>query len=505
MKSLLFQLTLFTLFCCGIARGQGTLYTVENNGPRSQRVNIVFLSEGYTAASLPTFAGHVQSAVNYMFSREPWSRYRPYCNVYRIEVASVENGCDQGSANAIRNTYFSTGFNTPSITQLLTLSGNGTTLAYNLLNAHVPEYDVPVILVNDTKYGGSGGQISIASANYLSTQIVEHEIGHSFAGLADEYDTNYTQYTPAEAPNNTAQTSRALIKWKAWIDASTPVPTPETATYDAAAGLFEGSMYRTSGWYRPHNNSLMRSLNRPVGQINREQFVISFYDRVDLTDSRLPAGSSFNVTTSQSIPFSVVPKVPVGGNLNSQWFVDGISQAGAITPSFSVHSASLGNGSHTVKVRVSDPTPYVRSDPNLKLRQEITWNISLSNQLPANLATWRTAFGPDQGNPSGDGFVNLIKYALVLDPAKPIGLSQRPQAGYTRLIDADYLTLAIDRVVRRTDITYTVEVSSDLSHWESGAGSTAVIEDTESRLVVRDALPQSANSKRAMRLKITTL
>lgn len=44
---------LFLLLAIHSAVAQSTLYTVENNGPRSQRVNIVFLSEGYTAAELP--------------------------------------------------------------------------------------------------------------------------------------------------------------------------------------------------------------------------------------------------------------------------------------------------------------------------------------------------------------------------------------------------------------------------------------------------------------------
>lgn len=169
-----FSLILCLLVLHTSAWGVGTLYTVQDNGPRAKRINLVFLSEGYTAATLPSFAGHVTTAMNYMFSCEPWQQYRSYCNVFRIEVASVENGCDNGTAGVTKNTYFSTGFNTPAITQLLTLGGNGGTLAYDLLNTHVPEYDIPVVIVNDAKYGGSGGPISVASVNSLSSQIIEH-------------------------------------------------------------------------------------------------------------------------------------------------------------------------------------------------------------------------------------------------------------------------------------------------------------------------------------------
>lgn len=36
-------------------------------------------------------------------------------------------------------------------------------------------------------------------------------------------DTDTGFYTPSEKPNNTAQTTRALIRWNHWIEATTPV------------------------------------------------------------------------------------------------------------------------------------------------------------------------------------------------------------------------------------------------------------------------------------------
>lgn len=132
-------LLLLLLALCGALHAQtATLFTVEQNGSRAQRINLVFLSEGYTAADMPNFATHVNNAVNFLFAKEPWQQYRSYCNIYRIEIASNESGCDNGNtsgANGTRDTYFSSGFNTPSVTQLLTLAGTGSSRAYTLLNA----------------------------------------------------------------------------------------------------------------------------------------------------------------------------------------------------------------------------------------------------------------------------------------------------------------------------------------------------------------------------------
>ncbi len=375
----------------GPVRAQtATLFTVEENGSRAQRINIVFLSEGYTAAELPNFAGHVQTAVNFLFSKEPWQQYRSYCNVYRIEIASNQSGCDNGTssgAGGLRDTYFSTGFNTSSVTQLLTLAGTGSSRVYSLLNTHVPEYDVPVVLVNDTKYGGSGGSLSVASINSLSAAIVEHEIGHSFAGLADEYDTEYTSYTPSEKANATAQTSRDLVKWNYWIDSTTPVPTPETTAYDSFVGLFEGCMYRIAGWYRPHNNSLMRNLNRPCGAVNREQFVLNYYSRVSPIDASSPSTTSRSVTAVENLAFSVTPKVPSSGvALLTTWRVDGVLKANATASTFNIASDIIGNGTHTVTATVADPTTFVRRDTAGLLDDTVTWSLTLSNQPPPNAA-----------------------------------------------------------------------------------------------------------------------
>ncbi len=499
---------IFLLAAVHAAIGQSTLYTVENNGPRSQRINFVFLSEGYTTADMPNFAAHVNTAMNYLFSREPWSQYRSYCNVFRIEIASNQSGTDNGTVGGLKDTYFNSGFNNAGITQLLTIENLGPSRAFNLLNQHVPEYDVPIVLVNDTKYGASGGSIAVASVNSSSAQLVEHEIGHSFAGLADEYDAQYIGYTPSEKPNNTAQTVRNLIKWNVWIDATTPVEaptyTPETAQYDDLVGLFEGSMYRTTGWYRPHNNSLMRSLNRPVGNVNREQFVLSIYSQIDPVDGWTPAATSFSVNNFQHLSFSVTTKQSTLGSVQTRWYIDEQLVPDATTNSFEVISDALGNGAHTVRAQTNDITAFVRNDLYQLLKQNVSWSVTLTNQLPATISAWRAAYGNDTANPTNDGFLNLAKYALGTNPTHPIGSTQRPFVTLTPGAGSDrYLTLNVPRRTRRSDVTSDVEISENLATWNFGSGYTVTLEDRDDLLVVRDATPMGVGPNRSMRLRVT--
>ncbi|WP_461782448.1 M64 family metallopeptidase [Prosthecobacter sp.] len=503
---MILRLLLLLLMTVSLHAQTATLFTVQENGPRSERINLVFLSEGYTSAEMPNFATHVQNAVNFLFTKEPWAQYRSYCNVYRIEIASNQSGCDNGNTsgvNGLRDTYFNAGFNTPTVSQLLTLGSGGSTKAFNLLNSHLPEYDVPVVIVNDTKYGGAGGSISVASVNGSSAAVVEHEIGHSFVNLADEYDTEYLIYTPGERANNTAQTTRELIRWNHWIEASTPIPTPETGTYDALAGLFEGSMYRTSGWYRPHNNSLMRNLNRPCGQINREQFVLQFYSRISTHDGYSPVSTSSSVAAPAPLSFSVTPKVPSSGPvLNVTWKIDGTTQSGQAAASFNTLSDFIGNGTHTVSATLSDPTTFVRLDPSNLLKDTITWNLTLSGQIPATLGNWRTTYGSDSTVLTPDSLPNLIKYALGLAANVSANPSQKPVGSITSNNGQDYLTLTIPRRMRRTDATYIVQVSNDLITWNSGPGHTVIMVDSDTQLIVRDAVPSGGSTQRFIRLAV---
>lgn len=57
--------------------------------------------------------------------------------------------------------------------------------------AAVPNWDRILVLVNDITYGGSGGPLLGSSVHPQAPDIIRHEYGHSFTGLADEYDTPF--------------------------------------------------------------------------------------------------------------------------------------------------------------------------------------------------------------------------------------------------------------------------------------------------------------------------
>src|SRR5678816_2834011 len=68
--------------------------TLLDNGPPSNRLDIVFLGDGYTASELGTYAANVDTVLNYLLSIEPFSSYRTFFNAYRVDVVSNESGVD---------------------------------------------------------------------------------------------------------------------------------------------------------------------------------------------------------------------------------------------------------------------------------------------------------------------------------------------------------------------------------------------------------------------------
>ena len=307
-----------------------SLIPVYETGPRSERINFVVLSEGYTSPELTTkFPADATEAIDAFLRKEPFATYREFFNAYLISVASVESGADDPSEGIVRNTYFNASFDTAGIDRLLSIGSTGRSRANSLLGSLIPEFDIALVLVNDSQYGGSGGSIPVASTNGASAEIAIHEIGHSFGGLADEYTYNATEFTPSESVNATARTDRELIRWRHWIDPGTPVPTPDTNEWSGVVGLFEGAMYRSSGWYRPTRNSLMRSLNRAFEPVNEEQLVLRLYNRLPLVLDTSPPLGPVQIDTPGELNFNV-RTLARGGEHGAglSWYLNGTPIAG---------------------------------------------------------------------------------------------------------------------------------------------------------------------------------
>ena len=113
----------------------------------------------------------------------------------------------------------------------------------------------------------------------------------------------------------------------------------------------------------------------------------------------------------------------------------------------------------------------------------------------------------DLADPDGDGIVNLLEYALNLDPFTP-GRTGLPVTSTLAQGGAAYATLTYTKVKAATDLTYAVEVSADLVNWNGGSGYTADVgaldQGTTEQVTTRDLTAITpATPRRFMRLRVT--
>jgi hypothetical protein len=373
---------LLALVGSAFSQNIGELIKYQETGLRSRRVNLTVIGDGYQASERNLFLQHLETFVDVVVNKDlPLMEYSTYFNVYGIFVASKESGADDPSKGITRDTYFNANYN-KDIVRLLEIDD---AKAQAIINKFVPETDLQFCIVNSATYGGSGGRIAVA--NYTTPEIISHEVGHTFAALGDEYENSGSR--PWEAPNTTQITSRNLIRWKHWIDAATPIPTPKTSQYTNAMGLFEGAAYNPKGWYRPKQDCRMRTNGIPFCSTCAEAYILKMYDRISPIDSSYPPNAS-PLSMKRPAVFTVTPMRPLHYALKLQWFVDGILQP---KNTGEIFSGNLTDGRHRVMVRVTDTTKVVRLDSLGLLMDSLVWTADVAGGTEVN-PTWNVLPDP---------------------------------------------------------------------------------------------------------------
>lgn len=205
---------------------------IEKNGSPDEKVDVLFLGEGYTATEQEKCRNDVRRLAQGLFHVTPYKERRSDFNVWAICAPAPESGVSHPSAKQYRRTLFDSTFDVFG-TERYALSFNNR--AIRDLAAYAP-YEFLGIVMNEKEYGNGGifGQYASVSIDYPSgVSVFVHEFGHHFAGLGDEYYFNANvAYTPADQkiepwePNITALLDPASLKWKHLVVPGTPVPTP---------------------------------------------------------------------------------------------------------------------------------------------------------------------------------------------------------------------------------------------------------------------------------------
>jgi hypothetical protein len=213
-------------------RKRYTPIAVERHGDPKDKVDILLLGDGYTAAQCETkFRRDTRRMADVFFSVEPYKAHRKDFNIWGLCPPSPQAGISRPStgvhiATPVGATYDVFG----SERYVLTMDNR----AFRTIAANAP-YEFVEILANSNTYGGGGLYniyATVAVDNEWANYVFIHEFGHHFAALADEYYTSPVAYqAPAKIvepwePNVTALLDRNSLKWKDLATPGAPIPTP---------------------------------------------------------------------------------------------------------------------------------------------------------------------------------------------------------------------------------------------------------------------------------------
>jgi IgA Peptidase M64 len=289
------------------SRDAGALIKLHEAGNPEQKLDLLILGDGYTAAERGKFERDARRLMGVLFATAPFKERQGDINVWGLSPPSAQSGVSRPSQRIYRRSPIGTMFDAfDSERYILTFENK----AFRDIAANAP-YDVVEILVNSGTYGGGGiyGLYSTVAADSVwAPYVFVHEFGHHIAALADEYYTSDVAYLPAAdrvepwEPNATALLDPSALKWKDLVEPGTPIPTPwpkeeferytkdiqqkrrairaanrperemdelfrEEQKHDTAqlnqgpyagkVGAFEGANYEARGFYRPQSDCIM--------------------------------------------------------------------------------------------------------------------------------------------------------------------------------------------------------------------------------------------------------
>ena len=191
---------------------------------------------------------------------------------------------------------------------------------------------------------------------------------------------------------------------------------------------------------------------------------------------------------------------------------------GTLPPGLTLSSGGVLSGTATSAGSGNFPNITVTASNGTLPDAQQTFSLSAVTRV----ANYLGSFGLSGGNAALtfdydlDGISNLMEYALGLNPtvANPAGL---PIATIKNYSGTNYLSMTFTRSSVATDLTYTVQGSSDLINWSDLASSVGGAPTTGAGFVsetgaaplitveVRDTVPSNGTPglKRFMRLKVT--
>ncbi len=287
--------------------------------------------------------------------------------------------------------------------------------------------------------------------------------------------------------------------------------------------------------FNPHPHPVMYLSELQLGSlildINGNRLDAKFISSTGAIDDYFSIENGPLVTVSTPVPdaaeygpvagqFSIARSGSTASPLSVQASIGGTAPGSRYAPITVPVTIPAGAASQTVNVTPQPDsiaqgaqTVTLASDANLAYRLgAVSSGVVTILDAPAGappIAWWHLAkFGieanneairSDSADPDHDGIVNLLEYALDLDPLipSPRGMPAGDASGA-------YLTLSVQKNAAATDVIFSVQVNDDLANAAGWiASGTTVLQETPILLEVRDNVPINNAPHRFIRLMVT--
>ncbi|MCB9662740.1 MAG: hypothetical protein H6732_01410 [Alphaproteobacteria bacterium] len=368
------------------------LQTLPLHGPApwstpDRQLDLVVLSEAYTAGEQARFEADARAFVTHLLSLEPWSTFPDLLAVRAVFVPSADAVLDDLEGEDLRRTAFECTYgcglegvatsrlvccDEPTVIEAATRTGEGT--------------DGILVLSADPRFGGSGGATYAVAytGDDEALRVQAHEVSHTLVQLWDEYELGVA-VTPDDLPRspNCAAADAALpwhrwlaaaVDWTAWhaaLDAGDPTACDGRALAPGEVCAFPGCSFPElvrptadactmrslqDRWCPVCQEAIVRRLYRALG----EGFVLE----VDPDPTRPVVLGDAPTTFTATVPHGDLP-------LAWSWTLDDLPVGTG--SSLTLERGALGGG--LLRVEVRDASGFVRSDPGGVAVRQQTWQV----------------------------------------------------------------------------------------------------------------------------------
>jgi hypothetical protein len=300
----------------------GEVKKLYYNNPNG--VNIVVLGDGFDQKDLKEggrFDIDAKRGIDHLFTVEPFKSYKQYFNIYLVYAESLKSGVTADHFYASNYDTQFKAFYRPGIFADINW-------AYHYAEKAVANDKISamILIANIDEFGGTTYERASVITNQVNFEhTLVHELGHSFAGLGDEYIFESNAVRPVSQvkfyPNLDTTGDIKQVKWAHFFENNTK--------YNHVLGAFAGGYFREEGVYRPEQTSVMREVStlsfnapsreaivRKIHQVvgipfNFQEFLKS--DEASINPSFFIGTSSFKLPASDFIGKEEVERIMKNG------------------------------------------------------------------------------------------------------------------------------------------------------------------------------------------------